>query len=677
MKKIYLTPRFPHMLHGGDYNPDQWTEYPNILEEDMRLFQLANCNEMTLGVFSWAALEPEEGKFDFSFMDKAMDDIYKAGGRVILATPSGARPAWLSQKYPEVLRYTNTFQPRHHGRRHNHCYTSPVYREKVSIINRTLAQRYGNHPALIAWHIGNEFSGDCYCPNCQKAFRTFLKEKYGSLDELNRKWWCAFWAHTYTDWEQIEPPSPMGEMWLQGLNLDWKQFVSHQSIQFIKAEIDAIREYSKDVPTTCNLMGFLEDIDYQKLAPVIDFTSIDIYPPYRGNTETDVPIAKRYALQYDLTRSLLHKPFLVMECTPSLTNWQPVNKLKRPGVLDLSCMQAIAHGSDSALYFQFRKSRGSSEKFHGAIVDHAGHENTRAFREVRNLGQRLKGLDALVGTQTDAKVAILFDWNNWWALEDAEGFQKEDKKLMQTLQTFYEPLWDKGINTEIVGFHDDLSAYKVLIAPMLYAISQENGKKLASFVENGGILLSTYTTAMADQYDLCWLGGLPGAGLRKVFGIWNEEIDTLYPDEYNTVRLEDGSIVNAVDYCELIHSEGARVIARYDSDFYAGMAAATVNNYGKGLAYYVAFRDTGDFSHHLVAEILQKAGICSDFDGTLPCGVTAHSRTDGENTYVFLQNFTYEPQTVTTSHCWQDHETGSSVSGAIQLQPLQTMILVK
>ena len=212
---------------------------------------------------------------------------------------------------------------------------------------------------------------------------------------------------------------------------------------------------------------------------------------------------------------------------------------------------------------------------------------------------------------------------------------------------------------------------------MLYATSEEDGKKLASYVENGGILLCTYTTAMVDQYDLCWLGGLPGAGLRKVFGIWNEEIDTLYPQEHNTVRLEDGSIVNAVDYCELIHSEGARVIARYNSDFYAGMAAATVNNYGNGLAYYVAFRDTGKYTNRLVTEILHAAGISSDFDGELPGGVTAHSRTDGENTYVFLQNFTYEPQTVTTNHCWQDHETGSSVSGVIQLQPLQTMILVK
>ena len=677
MKKTYIIPTFPHMLHGGDYNPDQWTDCPDILSEDMRLFQKANCNEMTLGVFSWAALEPEEGKFDFSFLDKAIDDIYAAGGRVILATPSGARPAWLSQKYPEVLRHTDTFQPRRHGRRHNHCYTSPVYREKIRIINGKLAQRYNDHPALIAWHIGNEFGGSCYCPNCQNAFREFLKEKYGTLDNLNAKWWTSFWAHTFTDWTQIDPPSPLGEMSLHGLKLNWKQFVSQQTTDFVKAEIAAVREYSPKVPVTTNLMGFHDELNYQKLAQELDFTSIDVYPPYKGNNETDVAIAQHYALEYDLTRSLLHKPFLLMECTPSLTNWQSVNKLKRPGMLMLQGMQAIAHGSDSVQYFQFRKSRGSSEKFHGAIIDHEGSENTRVFREVSALGQRLKQLDALVGTKTDAKAAILFDWNNWWALMDVQGFQKNDKKLPETVETYYAALWERGINTDIVGFHDDLSKYKAIIAPMLYSVSEENAQKLREYVADGGTLLGTYATAMADEYDLCYLGGFPGGGLRQVFGIWNEEIDTLYPEERNTVRLENGNIVEAVDYCELIHAETAQTLARYDSDFYAGMPAATVNHFGKGKAYYAAFRDTGDFTRYIVKEVLKTAGITSAFDGKLPSGVTAHSRTDEDKTYVFLQNFTYEAKNVETCNIWQDLETRETITGAITLQPLQTLILTK
>jgi beta-galactosidase len=677
MQKTHIIPRYPHMLHGGDYNPDQWTAYPHVLEEEMRLFKLANCNEMTLGVFAWAALEPEEGKFDFSFMDKAMDDIYAAGGRVILATPSGARPAWLSKKYPEVLRYTNTFQQCHHGCRHNHCYTSPVYREKVRIINEKLAQRYHDHPALIAWHISNEYGGACYCPQCQNAFRDFLKERYGTLDKLNAAWWTAFWAHTYTDWEQIEPPSPIGEMSMHGIKLDWHRFVSHQTTDFMNAEIAAVRTFDPHTPVTTNLMSFFSDIDYRELTEKLDFASVDVYPSYRGNSSTDTAIAAHYALEYDLTRGFLHKPFILMECTPSLTNWQPINKLKRPGMHTLSCLQAIAHGSDSALYFQFRKSRGSSEKFHGAVIDHCGHENTRVFREVSALGQRLKGLDDLVGTQVDSKIAILFDWSNWWALADAEGFQKDDKKLLPTLERYYTPLWERGINTDIIGFKDDFSKYKAIIAPMLYAISEESGQKLKDFVAEGGILLGTYTTAMVDENDLCHLGGLPGAGLREVFGIWNEEIDTLYPEEKNSVKLGDGTVVDAVDYCEVIHPEGAEVIARYDSDFYAGMSAATVNHFGNGHAYYVTFRDTGDFAPVILDEILQKAAITSDFDGTLPQGVSAHSRTDAERTFVFLQNFNYETQCVQIPTSWKNFETGEIYKEHITLDPLQTLILVK
>ena len=263
------------------------------------------------------------------------------------------------------------------------------------------------------------------------------------------------------------------------------------------------------------------------------------------------------------------------------------------------------------------------------------------------------------------------------ALDNAQGFQLKDKKVMPTFENYYAPLWDRGINTDIIGYDDDFDRYQVLIAPVPYAMSEAVGEKFKNFVKNGGILLATYTTAMVNENDLCYLGGLPGAGLREVFGIWNEEIDTLYPDEKNTVRWADGTLTEAVDYCELIHAEGAQVLARYDSDFYAGMPAATVNAYGSGLAYYAAFRDTGDFTQKLVEMVLQKAGITSDFDGALPCGVTAHSRTDGEHTYVFLQNFTYEAQCVTTAATWTDFETGDSVTGPIRLQPLQTLILTK
>ncbi len=676
MKKIYINEKFPHMIHGADYNPDQWQDRPDILDEDMRLLKLANCNSLSVGIFAWAALEPEEGKYDFAFLDKAIDDVYAAGGRIVLATPSGARPAWLSQKYPEVLRMDNRDHRNWHGARHNHCYTSPIYREKVANINRRLAQRYAKHPAVIMWHISNEYGGECYCPLCREAFRDFLKKKYGSLDKLNDQWWSRFWAHTYTNWSQIDPPSPVGETCTHGMTLDWKRFCTYQTTDFMKSEIRALREVSNDIPVTTNLMGFFPGLDYRELAKELDVVSWDNYPTWRGDDRSDVECAMHTAMVHDLNRSLKHRPFMMMESTPSLVNWHPINKLKRPGQNMLVSLQAVAHGSDTVQYFQWRKGRGSSEKFHGAVVDHVGHENTRVFREVSELGARLAKLDDVVGTLTDSRVAYLYDWGNAWALTDAQGFQKNDKKITQTRDQFYRPLWKRGINTDIISTEDDFSGYDLIIAPQLYMTSEALIDKLEAFVANGGTLLCTYMTGMVNENDLCYLGGFPGGKLKDVFGIWNEEIDTLYPDEHNTVSMGDQEY-KAVDYCELIHPQGAEVLATYSSDFYSGRAALTRNRYGKGEAYYLAFRDTGDLSDSLIADLLAQKGITSDFDGELPYGVTAHSRTDGENTFVFLENYTTQDVELTTAKKWLTVEEGTAISGTVTLAPYQTLILKK
>ena len=673
MKDIILK-NYPHMIHGADYNPDQWQDRPDILKEDMRLMKLAGCNEMSVGIFAWSRLEPEEGVFDFSFLDKAMDDIYAAGGRVILATPSGARPAWLSQKYPEVLRVGTDRIRNEFGERHNHCYTSPIYREKVRIINEKLAERYANHPALIAWHISNEYGGECHCPLCRAAFREWLKLKYGTLDNLNREWWTAFWSHTFTDWEQIISPGPLGDSDLLGLTLDWKRFVTEQTADFMSAEIAAVRKFTPNIPVTANLMGFYNGLDYRRLAKKIDFVSWDGYPQWRGNDKGDISVAIKASMTHDIMRSLKKRPFFLMESTPSLVNWHEYNKLKRPGMNELSSLQAVAHGADSVQYFQWRKSRGSSEKFHGAVVDHEGTENTRVFKEVAALGSRLKGLDFIVGTMPDAKAALLYDWDNRWALDNSQGFARYDKKIIPTLRSYYSALWKRGIDTDIIGAEDCFDGYRLIIAPMRYSVSAALGEKLKKFVENGGTLLFTYISAMVNENDLCYLGGFPGAGLGEVFGIWNEEIDTLYPGEKNSVKLGDEEYT-ATDYCELIHTNTAEVLAVYSQDFYSGMPALTVNKYGKGRAYYQAFRDEGAFTDRLVSQLLKECSIGSVFDGELPEGVTAHGRTDGDDTYAFIQNFTYSEKTLETKAEWLNAESGEKINGSILLKPLQTLIL--
>lgn len=666
---------YKHMLHGADYNPDQWLDTPEVIDEDMRLFKLANCNEMSVGIFSWATLEPEEGKYDFSFLDDVLDKVAAAGGKIILATPSGARPKWMSDKYKEVLRVASDGTRNFFGFRHNHCYTSPVYREKITKINRLLAERYKNHPALYAWHISNEFGGECYCDLCRDAFKNWLKEKYSNdINKLNFQWWTKFWSHTYSSFEQIEFPSSKGETQVHGLNLDFKRFVTHQTTDFIKAECAPLREITPNIPITTNLMWPFFDLNYNELKKSLDFISFDNYPMWHA-PQGDIHEASFTALAHDLYRSLMHKPFLMMESTPSLVNWKPINKLKKPGVNILSSLQAIAHGSDSVQYFQWRKSRGSSEKLHGAVVDHCGHENTRVFKEVSELGAILKKLDDVVGSYTKTDVAIIFDYENLWALNDAQGYNRNDKKLIDTLHKFYKPFWKRGINTEIISYEDDFSKYSLIVAPMLYMVNDTLIEKFDEYVKSGGTLVATYMLGLVNENDLCYLGGWPGGKLKDIFGIWNEEVDSLYPNEHNGIRTNDGKEYKVIDYCELIHANTAKVLATYTDDFYKGMPTVCLNHYGKGKAYYIACRDTGDFTDDFLGKLIAQNNIAKSIDIDLPNGVTAQSRENGKNKFIFLQNYNDFDVQLTLDNQYFEIISDQTLSDQITIKAYSVLIL--
>ena len=630
---------FPHFIHGADYNPEQWLHDKSVWDEDMRLMKLSHCNEMTVGIFSWAKLEPREGEYDFSFLDEIIGKIAANGGRVILSTPSGARPRWLAEKYPEVLRVRPDGVREHFRARHNHCFTSPVYREKVRQINRLLAERYGRNPAVIAWHISNEYSGECHCPLCADAFRDFLRKKFHSnIEELNHAYWTTFWSHSYDDFDQIEPPGPLTEDGIHGLNLDWHRFVTHQTMDFIRSETAPLKELTPHLPTTINMMYEFYDLDYHRVAEVIDFASWDCYPEWHNGD--NAVIAQRAAFWHDLYRSLKQKPFLLMESTPSLVNWKPYSKTKAPGLNTLSSIQAVAHGSDSVQYFQWRKSRGSSEKLHGAVVDHDGSEHHRVFRSVQTTGQVLEAIDEIAGSLTDSPAAVLFDWENMWALDNCQGFANAGKKYLETCYEYHRIFWEKGINCDVVSPKSDLSRYKLVIAPMLYLTDTERAENLKQYVSGGGTLWATYMLGSVDENDLFWLKGIPGAGLKEMFGITAEEIDTLYPGEICHAEL-DGQLHPVVDYCEVLRTREAHVMGCYTDGWYAPSPAVTRSWYGKGLAIYQACRDTGSLKEHLLEKILPDLGIESlvDTAGKLPHGVTAHSRTDGEHTYIFLENY--------------------------------------
>ena len=639
MKKKHPCSSFPHLIHGADYNPEQWIYDKAVWDMDMQLMEKAHTNEMTVGIFSWAKLEPSEGVYDFSFLDKIIDKIGKNGKKVILSTPSGARPHWLAEKYPEVLRVGQDGVREHFRARENHCFTSPVYREKRKNINRKLAERYGNNPTVIAWHISNEFNGECHCQLCCDAFRDFLKNKFNNnIDELNHNYWADFWSHTYSNFEQIEPPGKNTETGIHGLNLDWKRFVTHQTKEFIKCELEPIREITPHLPVTTNMMFEFYDIDYYKFVDIIDFASWDSYPEWHSCD--DSVIASKTAFWHDLYRSLMKKPFLLMESTPSLVNWKPYNKMKRPGLDVLSSLQAIAHGSDSVQYFQWRKSRGSSEKFHGAVVGHDGTDNTRVFRSVKKTGEILEAIDEIAGSHVDSQVAVIFDWENMWALDDCQGYAKDDKKYFETCYDYHRLFCERGINCDIVSPKSDLKGYRIVVAPMLYLTDAETIENLKNYVSDGGILYGTYMMGTVDANDLCYLGGIPAKDLRKVFGIVSEEIDTLYPHERcHTVFGEAEH--ELIDYCEVIHPETAEVVASYCDGFYKYSPAVTINSFNKGKAVYQAARDRQSLKSAIIDMIIQESGVTSvvDSSGVLPHGVTAHSRTDGENLYIFVENY--------------------------------------
>ncbi|MEB7500166.1 beta-galactosidase [Leclercia pneumoniae] len=675
-----LFPKVAALLHGADYNPEQWENYPGIIEKDITMMQQAKCNVMSVGIFSWAKLEPREGEYDFAWLDAVIEKLYAAGIHIFLATPSGARPAWMSQKYPEVLRVGRDRVPALHGGRHNHCMTSPVYREKTLKINRLLAERYSQHPAVLGWHISNEYGGECHCGLCQQKFRDWLKARYKTLDALNHAWWSTFWSHTYTDWSQIESPAPQGEVSIHGLNLDWRRFNTAQVSDFCRHEVAPLRAVNADLPVTTNFMEYFYDYDYWQLAKEIDFISWDSYPMWHREKE-ETTLACYTAMYHDMMRSLKGgKPFVLMESTPSTTNWQPISKLKKPGMHILSSLQAVAHGADSVQYFQWRKSRGSVEKFHGAVIDHVGHLDTRVGREVSKLGDMLARLSAVAGCRTEARVAIIFDQQSRWAMDDAAGPRNMGLEYEKTVNEHYRPFWEKGIAVDVIDADQPLSQYALVIAPMLYMVRQGFAERAEAFVAEGGHLVTTYWSGIVDETDLCFTGGFPGP-LRKLLGIWAEEIDCLGEGERNLVQGLAGNAsglqgpYQVRHLCELIHTETAQALATYRDDFYAGRPAVTVNRFGNGKAWHVASRNDPQFQRDFFAGIINELALPQAVDADFPPGVVATARTDGESTWVFVQNFTAQQQLITLPEGYTDSMTDAAAVGETVLLPWDCRVL--
>ena len=624
------------MLYGGDYNPEQWDEA--VWEEDMRMFRLAGIDCVTLDVFSWAALQSDEVTYHFERLDKIMELVRKNNLKVVMATSTAAHPAWMAKKYPEVLRTEFNGMKRKFGSRHNSCPNSPVYQKYSVALARKLAERYGTYDYIVTWHISNEYGGECYCENCEKAFRVWLKEKYGSIEALNKAWNTSFWGHTFYDWDEIVVPNLQSEHFaqdrttFQGISLDYRRFNSDSILHNYLGEYEAVKAVTPHIPVTTNLMGFYKALDYQKWAGYMDVVSWDNYPD-----PTDPPAL--VAMRHDLMRGLKQgAPFMLMEQTPSVTNWQSYNLLKRPGDMRLISYQAVAHGADTVMFFQMRRSIGACEKFHGAVIDHVGTENTRVFREVSQLGEELKQLgDTTLDSRTPSKAAMLVDWDNWWALEYSAG-PSCDLKYMDELANYYTALYDNNISVDIISAQDPLDDYKVVIAPVMYMTKPGADEKIRKFVSEGGTFVTTFLSGLVDEHDLVITGGYPGK-LRDILGIWVEETDALPSYMKNSFSWNEKSY-DCGPICDIMHMENAQALACYDKDFYEGTPVLSKNEFGKGHAYYVATRAGQDFYADFLKKVLEEQGVEPVFK---PCkGVEITLRRKEETNFLFFLN--HNPQ---------------------------------
>lgn len=600
---MFQDSRINKVLYGGDYNPEQWPE--EIWEEDMRLFKLAGIDEVTLNVFSWAALQPSEDTYNFEKLDKIMDLVEANGLKVFLATSTAAHPAWMAKRHPDILRTEFSGMKRKFGSRHNSCQNSPTYQKYSVLLAKKLAERYGERECVIGWHICNEYGGECYCENCEKQFRVWLKEKYGTIEEVNKAWDTSFWGHTFYDWDEIVLPNMLSEHFepdrttFQGISLDYRRFNSEGMLKCYQAEAAAIRSVVPDAKITTNLMGFYKPLDYQMWAKSMDFISWDNYPanedPY-----------SRIAMNHDLMRGIKGgQPFVLMEQTPSVTNWLAYNALKRPGVMRLWSYQAMAHGADAVLFFQMRRSIGACEKYHGAVIDHVGTENTRVFREISQLGKELQQLgDKTLGARSRANAAILVDWDNWWAIEYSAG-PSRDLKYLDEVFLYYRALEEQNYAVDIIGV---------------------------------------------------------------------EESDALPRDKRNHF-MYGGVSCEASLLCDLMHLEGARELASYEEDFYAGTPVITENSFGAGKAYYVGTRSSQEFYRMFMRERMEEKGISPVLEA--PEGVEATERFKDGKGVMFVLNHNDEETAFVLNEARKDLLTGEQYEGGtvVTLEAKGVMLL--
>ncbi|WP_036746752.1 beta-galactosidase [Paenibacillus sp. UNC451MF] len=661
--------KLPNLFYGGDYNPEQWPE--EVWKDDMRLMNKAGVNIVSVGIFSWAALQPGPDTYDFAWLDRLMDLMAEHGIMADLATATASPPAWLAKLHPDSLPVDENGARYAQGSRQHYCPNSKAFRLYGQRLVRKLAERYKDHPALAMWHINNEYAchiSQCFCDECTREFRVWLEKRYSTLDELNARWGTNFWSQKYYDWDEIGLPGKTPTYPNPGQQLDYKRFMSDSLLDAYLGEHRILKEITPNLPIMTNFMGAFKPLDHFEWAKHMDVVTWDSYPePTAG-----IPVFA--AMQHDLMRSLKGgQPFILMEQVTSQVNWRQHNPLKRPGVMRLWSYQTIAHGGDGVMFFQWRQSGAGAEKFHGAMVTHTGDENSRIYREVEQLGQELKQLDALVDSRVEARVAIIFDWHNWWALE-LDSKPSRDVLYLEQVKQYYQALFEHNVGVDFVQPDADLSSYKLVLAPALYMVGPGVGANLESYVSNGGTLLTTFFSGIVDENDRIHLGGYP-APLRKLLGICVEEFDPMLPGQTNGIAVSGNGEYSCNLWADLIRLEGASSLATFTSDFFAGSPAVTEHPFGQGKAYYVGTQPEPGFIKEFIGGILADLELRAPL--TAPAGVEMSVRRakNGER-YVFALNHNAQKASIGLPEgIFVDLISGQSARASLELGPNGVAIL--
>ena len=631
----------PGLAFGGDYNPEQWPE--EVWLEDVRLMRDAGVNLVNVGVFSWALLEQKEGVFDFGWLDRVLDLLDENGVAVDLATSTASPPAWLVTAHPEILPVDEKGVVLSFGGRQSWCSSSPVFRDHSLRLVETVAARYAQHPALALWHISNELgchNSRCYCDVSAGAFRDWLMHRYGTLQGLNAAWGTAFWSQNYSDWAQVQPPRVAASYPNPTQQLDYARFSSDALLEQLVAEGDVLRRITPEVPVTTNfmIMGATKNMDFFGWGQHVDVVSNDHYLR-EGDPEPEIELA----FSADLVRGAAGgRPWMQMEQSTGAVNWGQVNRAKRSGELRRNSLTQVARGADAISYFQWRASRAGAEKFHSAMLPHAG-ADTNVFRDVCRLGADLQSLSEIAGSLVEAEIALLFDWPSWWASEldshPSQLFSYREAALKQ-----YRALWRQGLTVNVLPITTDLQNYKVLVVPGLYLVDDTTAEKVTNFAESGGTVVITYFSGIVDQNDHIRLGGYPGA-FRDLLGIRVQEFCPLRPDE--TVVLDDDH--TAGTWAEDVQTLSADVVSAFADGPYAGGAAITKRNLpGGGSAWYLG-TDLHDGSLATFwRAVCDNASIPRNHSATGSLEITRRSHPDGR-TYLFLINHGREDQMVKTT----------------------------